>query len=222
MAANPLTMNNEKTDFVGLVCKHQLAKIQSQSVSLKVANIHVSTCLEVRLDNHVQYLARRFFYHLRQLRTATLSLTTDSAKTPVHALIVNRLDYCNNVLDRINVNATKTLTPVRRHWELISAGCQCRRGSFTNAACTHLKCSLKCSVRTLRSSTKKYACQSQPMPVAAHGDLQVLPTRTRSVGRRSLLTCAPKLWNSLPPSSQHMITTLKTFGIIYLIWPTDA
>ena len=61
---------------------------------------------------HVQGLARRCFYHIRQLRSARRSLTTDSAKTLVHALIASRLDYCNSVLYQINTTATKTLQSV--------------------------------------------------------------------------------------------------------------
>ena len=52
--------------------------------------------------------ARLSFYHLRQLRMVRRSLTTDSDKTLVHALIASRLDYCNSVLYQINTNAMKT------------------------------------------------------------------------------------------------------------------
>jgi len=63
---------------------------------------------------HVQGLARRCFYHLRQLRSVRRSLTIDSAKTLVHALIASCLDYyyCNSVLHQINTTATKTLQSV--------------------------------------------------------------------------------------------------------------
>ena len=76
------------------------------------------TCLGVRLDSrltftpHVQCLARRCFYYLRQIRTVRRSLTTDLTKSLVHALIASRLDYCTSVLYRINTSATKILQSV--------------------------------------------------------------------------------------------------------------
>ena len=107
MTANRLKMNTDKTDFIRLGSKHQLAKIQSQSIALEAVHVPVSsvvTCLGVQFDSHltftphVQGLACRCFYHLRQLRSVRRSLTTDLAKTLVHALIASRLDYCNCVL----------------------------------------------------------------------------------------------------------------------------
>ena len=42
-------------------------------------------------------------------RWSRRSLTTDSAKTLVHALIASRLNCCNSVLYQVNVHATQTL-----------------------------------------------------------------------------------------------------------------
>ena len=84
MTANRLKMNTDKTDFIWLGSKHQLAKIQSQSIWLEAVHAPVSsvvTCLGVQFDSHrtftphVQGLARRCFYHLRQLRSVRQSLS---------------------------------------------------------------------------------------------------------------------------------------------------
>ena len=114
MTANRLKMNADKTDFIWLGSKHQLAKIHPQSIVLEAVHVSVSsvvTCLGVQFNSqltftpHVQGLARRCFYHLRQLRSVTRSLTTDLAKTncactstSVHAPIASRLNYCNSVV----------------------------------------------------------------------------------------------------------------------------
>jgi len=122
MTSNRLKMNSDKIDLIWLGSTQQLAKLQHQSVCLNGVNIPVSaevTCLGVLLDSrftftpHVQCLARRCFYYLRQIRTVRRSLITDSTKSLVHALIARRLDYCNNVLYyRINTSATKILQSV--------------------------------------------------------------------------------------------------------------
>jgi len=46
---------------------------------------------------------------------------------------------------------------------------------------------------------------------AARGDLQMLACRTSSFGPRSFAACAPKLWNSLPPSLRDPTLTLTLF-----------
>jgi len=46
---------------------------------------------------------------------------------------------------------------------------------------------------------------------AARGDLQVLACRTTSFGPRSFAACAPKLWNTLPPSLRDPTLTLTLF-----------
>ena len=38
------------------------------------------------------------FFQLRQLRLIHTCLTTDAAKTLIHAFVSSRLDYCNNLL----------------------------------------------------------------------------------------------------------------------------
>jgi len=110
MTANRLKMNTDKTDFIWLGSKHLLARIKSKSITLEAVHFPVSsvvTCLGVQFDSqltsisHVQCLSRRCFYHLHHLRSVRRTLTTDSAKALVHALIASRLDYCSGVLYHI-------------------------------------------------------------------------------------------------------------------------
>ena len=62
------------------------------------------TCLGVFIDSQLSFaknakeLAGSCFYQLRQLRTARRSLTTDAAKTRIHAIISSPVDYYNSVL----------------------------------------------------------------------------------------------------------------------------
>ena len=71
--------------------------------------------------------------------------------------------------------------------------CKCRHQTapqYLQELCVPVTASTSC--RHLRS--------------AARGDLQVLACRTTSFGPRSLADCAPKLWNSLPPSIRDPLT----------------
>jgi len=56
------------------------------------------------------------------------------------------------------------------------------------------------------ASTRRHHLRS-----AARGDLQLLTCRTTSFGPRSFAACAPKLWNSLPPSLRDPTLTLTLF-----------
>jgi len=49
---------------------------------------------------------------MRQLRTVRKSLTTESVKTLVQALIARRLDYCNSVFHRISADDLQALQSV--------------------------------------------------------------------------------------------------------------
>ena len=129
------------------------------------------TCLGVRLDSqltftHVQCLACRCFYYLRQIRTVRRSLTTDSTKSLVHALIASRLDYCNSVLYRINTNAAKILQSVLHS----AARLIMRQRKFDSITPTirddlhwlpvPQRIDYKLCIRLLRCTFKTCACQS--------------------------------------------------------------
>ena len=93
MSSNRLCLNADKTQFIWLGTKQQLAKVQFQTVNIGTASLPVATevtCLEVVFDSeltfskHVKSVVSRCFYHLRQLRTVRKSLTTKSLKVGFH------------------------------------------------------------------------------------------------------------------------------------------
>jgi len=146
-------------------------------------------------------------------------LTTDSAKTLVHALIASRLDYCNSVLYQINTTATKTLQSVLHS----AARLIVRKRKFERITPTLRDDLHWLPVRVIifkcRHQTAPQYLQELCVPVtastsrrhlrsAARGDLQVLACRTTSFGPRSFAACAPKLWNSLPSSLRDPTLTL--------------
>ena len=196
MSSERLKMNSEKTGFISLASKQWLTKIQCQFICLNGVNTSFnrsylpgsSDIPSAHFHPHVQCLARRYFYCLRQIRTARRSLTTDSATTLVHALIANRFDYSNNVLYRININATKTLQSVLHSARLSS----CLNGNLIalNPLWHWLPVPQRIVYklyRLLQSTFKSCVCECVCVSVTTTASCRHLCSATAS-----------KLWSSLP------------------------
>jgi len=95
--------------------RQQLKKIVGAEITLKGHRIVPSTSVGVHIDPeltfapHVERVAARCFYHLRQLWTIRRALSDDNTIMLVtarsylrnYALISNRVDYCNSILHRV-------------------------------------------------------------------------------------------------------------------------
>ena len=106
MSSKRLKLSTDKTQFIWMGTRQQLAKNQCQTVNLRGTSIHISTevtCLGAVIDSelkfalHIKRLAGRCFYQLRQFCSIRRSLNTDATKTHVNAFISSRVDYCNTV-----------------------------------------------------------------------------------------------------------------------------
>src|SRR5688572_28863584 len=71
------------------------AEFPTFAFSTSVRNLGVILDQELSFTEHITALTRSCYYHLRQLRVATRSLSASSASTLVHAFVSNRLDYSN-------------------------------------------------------------------------------------------------------------------------------
>src|SRR6218665_2672576 len=81
-------------------------KLDSESLSAEFPIFLFSTSVrelgvildqELSFAEHITALTRSCYYHLRQLRVVSRSLSSSSASTLVHAFIANRLDYCSSL-----------------------------------------------------------------------------------------------------------------------------
>ena len=108
MSSNRLKLNTNKTQFMWLGSRQQVTKAQIRCQTLTLDGVEIEFCKEliclgvvfdpeVTFAVYIRRSAGKCFYHLRQLRTVRGTLTTDAAKTVVHAFITSRLDYCNSV-----------------------------------------------------------------------------------------------------------------------------
>ena len=63
-----------------------------------LTSLYCKVLNNLSMADHVTALSRACLFQLCQLRLVRSSLTTESAKTLVHALVSSRLDYCNSLL----------------------------------------------------------------------------------------------------------------------------
>src|SRR6218665_2309673 len=106
MSSNRLLLNPHKTQYIWLGTRQQLDKLDSESLSAEFPIFLFSTSVrdlgvildqELSFAEHITALTRSCYYHLRQLRVVSRSLSSSSASTLVHAFIANRLYYCSSL-----------------------------------------------------------------------------------------------------------------------------
>ena len=112
MSVNHLKLITDITQFLLLGTRQQLIKLKRKSVSIDGVDMPFSdevTCLGVVFDNelkfsiHINQLAGKLFYHLRQMRSVLRPLLVDATRTLVNAFTTSRIDYCIRVFSRVAV-----------------------------------------------------------------------------------------------------------------------
>ena len=106
MRSNRLKLNSDKTQFMWLGSKQQLAKIETECMqigehcikfSTSAKNLGVTFDPELKMDLQVNNKTRSCFFQLEQLRSIRRLLTMIATKTLVHTLVSSRVDYCNSI-----------------------------------------------------------------------------------------------------------------------------
>ena len=107
MSSNRLKMNPDKTQFIWLGSRQQLSTVNKTPLrqhdstvvvpSDNVRNLGVFFDCHMTMLDHVNNVTRACLYQLGQLRCVHRSLSKESAKLLVHALISSRVDYSNSL-----------------------------------------------------------------------------------------------------------------------------
>src|SRR6218665_2418474 len=123
MAANRLLLNPSKTQAIWLGGHRQLAKIDGQRLSSLFPYIAFSPCVgdldamldsELTFSHHINLIARKRYYQLRQLRVVSRSLTHQSRLTLADPLVTSRIVSCCSLLSGLPLGTLARLDRVLR------------------------------------------------------------------------------------------------------------
>ena len=104
MAANLLTLNSSKTEFLLIGLKKQGAKIHNSSLDTS----HSARNLGFIFDEHLTFsdqitsLSKAFYYHIRQLRCIRPYLDSSTACTIATSIVHSKLDCCNSLYYKLH------------------------------------------------------------------------------------------------------------------------
>ncbi|XP_068692896.1 uncharacterized protein [Montipora capricornis] len=235
MSINKLKLNKEKTEFLFFQSKfrlqHCLPSIcfgqDTVQPSQTARNIGVTFDSTMSMLPHINTVCKSAFYHLRNLSRIRKFISTETAKTLVHAFISSKLDHCNSLLYNLPKYAVKKLqhvqnaaarlitfsskfnhiTPILKdlHWLPINERIKFKISILTFKALHDLSPSyIHRPSRTLRSSTS----------------LRLNPAsyNLKSYGSRAVAVASPELWNDLPEHIKKLIISRLSKHDLKLIY----
>ena len=239
MRSNRLKLNSDKTQFMWLGSKQQLAKIETECMqigehcikfSTSAKNLGVTFDPELKMDLHVNNITRSCFFQLRQLRSIRRSLTMEATKTLVHSLVSSRVDYCNSIfygatnavlrrLQSVLIAAARLITNTRK-FDHITPVLRDQlhwlpiRQRITFKIATFVRNSLhgRGPIYLSRSCIPISVIGARAhLRSAARGHLATPRTRTRRFGPGSFRVSGPAVWNSLPEDIANPELSLEHF-----------
>ena len=103
---NKQKLNSDKTEIMMLSARHRPCPLfpsitvcdKAVDLSQKVRNIGVIMDSHLPREMHVTTVCKSGFYYLRKISKIRKYLSSESAKTIVHALVTSRLDFGNSLL----------------------------------------------------------------------------------------------------------------------------
>ena len=180
-------------------------------------------------------MTRSCYYHLRQLRVVSRSLSSSSASTLVHAFIANRLDYCSSLYFDLPQVRLRCLEGVLRaaarlvggvpkfghisdyirdvlHWLPVQSRIHFRVASFAWRCVLGTAPPYLCELFTLTSTT----VGRRSLRSATRGDFMVPYARTATRQSRAFSVIGPSVWNDLPSNlrSHPRNTSGSFYGLL--------
>ena len=224
MLNDKLMINDDKTEFIIVGTKQQLAKVSIEHI--KIGNTEIKPSLKVRnlgswfdstlaMSVHITKLCSSAFYHLHNIRRIKKYLSRQTTETLVHAFVSSRIDYCNSLLYGLPTNQLQKIQRVQNAAARVVCGlpkfCHISpilkrlhwlpviyRIRFKILLITfkvlHGLCPTYLENTITLCNNNRYSLRSSDATL-----LKPLPFKTlATLGDRSFQAAAPKLWNELP------------------------
>lgn len=236
MFRNKLKFNDDKTDFLIMGSRQQLAKLNPCIIRVGSTDIQPVSSLRnlgswfdqnLSMSVHVSKTCGVGFFWLHNIKRISKFLPRDRLETVIHAFITSRVDYCNGLLyglpkyelaklQRVQNAAARLLTCIRRYDHITPV----------LRALHWLPISYRIQFKILLLTFKalhgmapdyirdlitirqhsRYSLRSSSSIVLEFPQGKML----RSFGDRAFSVAAPKLWNALPLDLRN-ISSLSTF-----------
>ena len=237
MVKDKLKLNDSKTELILIETRQQLAKVDIKGLVVGDATISPETAVKnlgswfdenMNMGCHINMMCKTFSFHLYNIRRIRKYLSKDSTQTLVHAFITARIDYCNgllyglpaahlNKLQRIQNSAARLVCYLSRF-------CHITPTLFSLQwlpVCFRIEFKLLIlAFKAIHGLAPQYITdlinvkqQFGRMMLRSQSELQLLPPRIitkKTLGDRSFMASAPKLWNGLP-SNIRAVNDLNCF-----------
>jgi hypothetical protein len=218
---NKLCNNSDKTEFMLIGSKHNLMKINCNSLKVDRSKIDVSDNVKnlgvmfdklMSMDAQVKNMCKKVFLNIKNIAHIRSSLSKSDTKTAVHALVTPHLDYGNALLSGITEkNLNKLQVAQNSAARLIERLKKNDRISHIRKELHWLPIKARIEFKILNITWKTLNNQS-PSYLADllncidhHRNLRSnqlkllkIPRTGTSYGDRAFSSVAPKLWNSMP------------------------
>ena len=100
-------LNDDKTEFLLLGTKQQLAKVDINSITVGGSVVNTKPVVrnlgswfdsQLSMSTHISKLCSSAFFHLHNISSIRKFLSPVETKSLVHAFVTSRVDYCNSLL----------------------------------------------------------------------------------------------------------------------------
>ena len=234
MQESYLKLNDDKTEFLLLGSRQQLAKFKVHSVQIgttsvppveRARDLGVIFDSNMTMEHQVSNCVKRAYHSLRNLRSIRKYLTKKAAEQLVHAFVTSRIDCCNALLyglpkgqlqklQRVQNAAARLVTNTRKYAHITPV---LKSLHWLPVEQRLMYKILLITFRALKFSSPQYINSLIEIYKPSRSGLRssaefslAIPKSKRTWGDRAFASAAPHLWNSLPKSI-HLSESVDIF-----------